>query len=77
MPYQQLRVDRAATAENKSRVQSLVFVLRGRMPALRPVTHVNITHEPIVAANSPQCHRLQRKLPRINQLDWRRKRDSF
>ena len=33
-----------------SRVVPWVFVLRGRIPALRPVTNVNIRHEPMVAA---------------------------
>ncbi len=58
--------NRAATAENKIRLESLrVFVLRGRVPALGPMAYLNITYEPIVAANSPHFNRLNNNLRRI------------
>src|SRR5437763_6135463 len=77
MADQQLCVHRASASKNKSCLKSLrVFVLRGCVPALRPMPDVNITHEPILGASTPQLNEVKRKRLKIKKLKWRRKRDS-
>jgi hypothetical protein len=40
------------------------------------MAYVHATHEPIVAANSPRFNRPKRNSHKLNQIPWRRKRDS-